>query len=99
MVWKTVPTAKAASDFESDVLAATFAVSPERFMDAAPIACRDGWSTMRRRLSSRSRFGKQMRDRVPVRRRYTVMRTCMPSARVIRMSVDNVGLSSGASAL
>ena len=68
-------------------------------MDAAPIACGDGWSTMRRGLSSRSRFGEPMRDRVTVRRRYTVTRTGTPSARVIRMSVENVRLPSGGSAL
>ena len=54
---------------------------------------------MRRGLSSRSRFGEPMRERAPVGRRYGVMRTCIPSARVIRMSVENVGLPSGASAL
>lgn len=45
--------------------------------------------------ASRSRAGKWVR----VRRGYSVMRTCIPSARVIRMSVAKVGLPSGASAL
>ena len=68
-------------------------------MDAAPSGCGDGWSTMRRDLSSRSQFGEAMRDRAPVGRGYSVMRTCIPNARAIRMSVAKVGLPSGASAL
>ena len=91
--------AEGAADIESEVLAATFAMSCDRLTDVSPITCGDRWSTMRRGLSRGSRLGEWMRERPPVGRRYTEMRSCIPSARVIRMSVAKVGLPSGASAL
>ena len=72
MVSNTARTAEAASDFESDVLAATFDTRSARFMDAPPIVCGERWSTMRRGLSSLPRFGEPMRDH----------RGCLPPSRL-----------------
>ena len=97
MVWHTAPTVEAAADFESGVMAATFAGGVRAVHGCAPIACGDRRSMMRRGLSRRCRLGEPNRERVL--RCYTVMRTCIPSARVIRMSVEKVGLPPGARAL